>query len=90
VGKFTPNHRGPYLEKVRKKLWDYLQPSAYKIQPGGEAIIQNNGPTLAWIAGSQEAFTAKDHNFNPGQKLEKQVVIFIVPRQSKNFDFIGK
>jgi beta-galactosidase len=87
VGKFTPNHRGPYLEKVRKKLWDYLQPSAYKIQPGGEAIIQNNGPTLAWIAGSQEAFTAKDHNFNPGQKLEKQVVIINDTRQSQNFDF---
>jgi beta-galactosidase len=40
-----------------------------------KAIQANNGPSLAWIAGPKKAFTAKDHNFQPRQKVEKQVVL---------------
>ncbi|HEY9604042.1 MAG TPA: hypothetical protein V6C85_20685, partial [Allocoleopsis sp.] len=49
--------RGVHLKQVRKSLLHYFQPPDYVIQPGGEAILQNNGSTLAWIAGSsRDAF----------------------------------
>ena len=54
--------------------------------PGGKALFENNQATLAWIcgpgglpnpgvAGPDDAFTAKDHNFRTGQTIEKQVAL---------------
>lgn len=43
--------------------------------PASEAIIRNNRPLLAYIAGKPSAFTSKDHNFLPGTKFEKQLLI---------------
>ena len=34
-----------------------------------------DGPTLAYIAGPAEAFTAKDHSFRAGQTVQKQVAL---------------
>ena len=41
----------------------------------GEAIIRNNRPLLAYIGGKPDRFTSKDHNFLPGETLEKQIII---------------
>ena len=38
----------------------------------GQAILRNNQPLLAYIAGKPAAFTSKDHNFYPGETVEKQ------------------
>jgi beta-galactosidase/beta-glucuronidase len=43
--------------------------------PDGQAILRNNGPLLAYIAGKPGAFTSKDHNFYSGETLEKQIVV---------------
>jgi hypothetical protein len=40
-----------------------------------EALMRNNRPLLAYIAGKKEHVTSKDHNFFPGETLEKQVVV---------------
>ena len=45
------------------------------IPTAGKALIQNNMPLLAYIGGKPGAFTSKDHNFLPGSKLEKQLII---------------
>lgn len=79
--------RGPYLEKVDRYLLNYLQPPSQKIYPGGEAIIANDGPTLAWIAGSAKAFTEKDHNYTTGEKLQKQAVLINDTRATQDFSF---
>lgn len=42
---------------------------------GGEAILRNNQPRLAWLAGKSERFTSGDHVFRPGETFEKQVII---------------
>jgi beta-galactosidase len=83
----SPEGRGVYLKQIPKSLWYNLQPEANIIHPGGQAIMQNNRPTLAWIAGSKEAFTAKDHSFNVGQKLQKQVVLINDTRSKQEFSF---
>jgi beta-galactosidase len=41
----------------------------------GQAILRNNQPLLAYIAGKPERFTSKDHNFVPGETVEKQLII---------------
>jgi beta-galactosidase len=43
--------------------------------PAGEALIRNNRPLLAWLGGKPAAFTGKDHNFYPGESVEKQLIL---------------
>ncbi|MGA3267404.1 MAG: beta-galactosidase [Verrucomicrobiota bacterium] len=50
-----------------------------------DALQEINGPTLAWIAGQPEAYTAKDHHFSPGQKIQKQIVLINDMRQPQDF-----
>lgn len=42
---------------------------------GGEAVIRNNRPLLAYIAGKADRFTSKDHNFLAGESFEKQIIV---------------
>ena len=87
LGAFTPGQRGPYLKQVPKSLWYYFQPQSYIIHPGGQAILANNRPTLAWIAGAAKAFTAKDHSFSAGERLQKQVVLINDTRAEQDFSY---
>src|SRR3974390_2622667 len=57
------------------RTWSWIQ----------DALKEVNGPTLAWIAGPAGAYTAKDHHFSPGQKIEKQIVLINDTRQPQNF-----
>ena len=41
----------------------------------GAALASANAPTLAWVCGPAERFTAKDHTFAPGQRVRKQVAL---------------
>lgn len=55
------------------------------IRPAGRALVDTNGPTLAWIAGGagghgadrsdHGSFTAKDHSYRPDQAIRKQAVL---------------
>jgi beta-galactosidase len=40
-----------------------------------QALIRNNRPLLAYIGGKPASFTSKDHNFRPGETVEKQLII---------------
>ena len=53
----------------------------------GQAILRNNMPLLAYIAGKPAAFTSKDHNFTPGQTVEKQLIVINNSRQTVNCDY---
>ena len=57
------------------RTWSWMQ----------DALKDNNGPTLAWIAGPAGAYTAKDHHFRSGQKIEKQIVLINDTRQPQQF-----
>ena len=41
----------------------------------GQALLRNNRPLLAYIAGKPDRFTSKDHNFRPGETVEKQIIV---------------
>jgi beta-galactosidase len=87
IGAFQPGRRGVYFKQVAKNLLHYWQPEAYNMYPGGEAIVKNNSSTLAWIAGVNQAFTAKDHSFFAGGKLAKQIVLINDTRAKQEFAF---
>ena len=52
----------------------------------GQAILRNNQPLLAYIGGKAEAFTSKDHNFTPGETVQKQLIIINNSRKSVKAD----
>ncbi|MEG4631332.1 beta-galactosidase [Microcoleus sp. AR_TQ3_B6] len=90
IGAFQPGRRGVYLKQVSNQNFNYLQPEAYTVHPGGEAIMKNNSSTLAWIANASPVFTAKDHNLFVGGKLAKQVVLINDTRVPQEFSFIWR
>jgi beta-galactosidase len=57
------------------RTWSWMQ----------DTLKEVNGPTLAWLAGPPGAYTAKDHHFSPGQKIEKQIVLINDTRQPQDF-----
>ena len=46
-----------------------------------DALGRCNMPLLAYIAGKPEAFTSKDHNFLPGETVEKQLIVINSSRE---------
>jgi hypothetical protein len=48
----------------------------------GQALIRNNRPLLAYIAGKAGDFTSKGHNFLPGETVEKQLIVINNCRQT--------
>jgi len=49
---------------------------------GAQALIRNNRPLLAYIAGKPARFTGKDHTFYPGQTVEKQIIVINNSRET--------
>jgi hypothetical protein len=47
-----------------------------------QALIRNNRPLLAYLGGKPAAFTGKDHNFLPGEAVEKQLIIINNSRET--------
>ncbi len=43
--------------------------------PAAEALLRNNRPWLAYLAGPASGVTSKDHIFRPGERVQKQVVL---------------
>ena len=52
----------------------------------GQALIRNNMPLLAYVGGKASAFTSKDHNFFPGEMVEKQLIVLNNSRQTAKCD----
>jgi hypothetical protein len=52
----------------------------------GKALIRNNQPLLAYIGGKPVAFTGKDHDFHPGETVEKQLIIINNSRRKVSCD----
>jgi hypothetical protein len=48
----------------------------------GRALVRNNRPLLAYLAGKADRFTGKDHNYLPGEPVEKQLVVINNSREA--------
>ncbi len=57
-------------------------PEGYRMPLSTAALKRNNLPLLAYIGGKPGAFTSKDHNFLPGETVEKQLIVINNSRET--------
>lgn len=88
---FVEGREGNYFPTAAGTEINYLQAESWNVLPGGQTLIDNNNDVLAYIGGSKNAFTAKDHHYKPGECVEKQLFIFNDTRKTQHchweFDF---
>jgi hypothetical protein len=79
---FSPDFTDSRYERVDTayEQSDWIPTAAAK------ALIRNNQPLLAYIAGKPARFTSKDHNFHPGQTVEKQIITINNSRETVTCD----
>jgi len=68
---FSPDYIGERYERMDLAFErsDWIPTAA------GQALIRNNLPLLAYLGGKPTRFTSKDHDFYPGEAVEKQIII---------------
>lgn len=90
---FQPNHaprklddapdgqRGTAFASLPESVFKPFSDGGVKITPAGQALLANNGPTLAWICAPKGAegdladFTAKNHSFISSSKVAKRIAL---------------
>lgn len=71
----NPGFSADFIERESRMDLDVAFDQSDWKPTASKALMQNNMPLLAYIGGKPSAFTSKDHNFLPGTKLEKQLII---------------
>ena len=88
---FKPGDRGTFpTTGIHMNLMKPFQPEGVEVFPAGEALMGANRPTLAYIAGSAESFTAKDHSFLAGEVIQKQVALLNDTRAPQDYTYSWK
>ncbi|MBC8874009.1 MAG: hypothetical protein H8E44_31610 [Planctomycetes bacterium] len=64
-----------YLEERYERMDLAYERTDWVDTLAAEAMHRNNRPLLAYLAGKPGSFTSKDHNFLPGDAVEKQIVV---------------
>ena len=77
-----PGFSPDYLDGQYERMDLAFQLSDWIPTADGQAILRNNMPLLAYIAGKPDAFTSKDHNFYPGETVEKQLILINNSRET--------
>jgi beta-galactosidase len=70
-----PGYSPDYIDHPYERMDIAYQRADWAPTAAGEALLRNNQPLLAFIAGKAAAFTAKDHDFLPGEVVEKQLMV---------------
>ncbi len=73
---FQPGLRGAYRGPWQDRAAHFLDTAnGWEAPAPAQALLEVNGPTLAWIAGEPENFYEKAHSFRPGQTVKKQICL---------------
>ncbi len=70
-----PGFSPDFLHQRYERMDLAYQRSDWVATPAAEAMYRNNRPLLAYLAGKPDRFTSQDHNFLPGETVEKQIVL---------------
>ena len=71
-----------YIQDPYERMDLAFEPSDWVATAAAQALYRNNMPLLAYIGGKPAAFTSKDHNFLPGETVEKQLIIINNSRET--------
>ncbi len=70
-----PGFNPDYINQRYERVDLAFEHSDWIPTAAAQALIRNNQPLLGYIGGKPAAFTSKDHNFMPGEMVEKQLII---------------
>jgi hypothetical protein len=71
----SPGFSPDFIDRTYARMDIAYERSDWQETPTSEALRRNNRPLLAFIAGPAAHFTAKDHIYQPGEMVEKQLII---------------
>ena len=77
-----PGYSPDFLGRQYQRMDLAFEQSDWIPTLGAQALLRDNMPLLAYLAGKPGAFTSKDHNFIAGETIEKQVIVINNSRQS--------
>jgi len=77
-----PGFSPDYIEQRYERVDLAFEQTDWIPTVAAQALIRNNRPLLCYIAGKPSAFTSKDHNFLPGETVEKQIIIINNSRET--------
>lgn len=70
-----PGFSADYIDRPYERMDLAFEKSDWAPTVAAQALIRNNGPLLAYIAGKSAAFTSKDQNFRAGESFEKTLIL---------------
>lgn len=76
-----PGFSPDYLEERYERMDLAYERTDWLPTLAAQAMDRNNRPLLAYIGGPPAHFTSKDHNFLPGETVEKQIIVINNSRQ---------
>lgn len=77
-----PGFSADYLGERYERMDLAFERSDWVATPAAQALLRNNRPRLAYLAGGPARFTSKDHHYLPGEILEKQIIVINNSRQT--------
>ncbi len=77
-----PGYSPDYVDERYERMDLAYERTDWEATEDGKAILRNNMPLLAYIAGKPSAFTSKDHLFAPGETIQKQIVVINNSRET--------
>ena len=77
-----PGFSPDFIEQRYERMDLAFEQSDWIATAAAQSLIRNNRPLLAYIGGKPAAFTSKDHNFCPGETVEKQLIVINNSRQT--------
>jgi beta-galactosidase len=77
-----PGFSPDYTQRRSWQMATDFKPSDWQATESAQALIRNNRPLLAYLAGKPGNFTSKDHNFIPGEVVEKQLILINNSRET--------
>jgi hypothetical protein len=70
-----PGFSPDYIAEPFERMDLAFERADWNATADGQAVLRNNRPLLAYIAGPARHFTSKEHNFEPGEPFEKQIIV---------------
>ncbi len=71
-----------YVENTYERMDLAFERADWIPTAAAQALLRNNRPLLAYLAGKPDRFTSKDHVFFPGETVEKQLIVINNSRQT--------
>ncbi len=81
-----PGFSADYIDDRPPNLTVGFERSDWLPTPAGNALLLNNMPLLAYIAGKDSAVSSKDHIYQSGETIEKLLIIINNSRETVSCD----